>query len=82
MTSLSDSADTIVLFFITFIFAAIIAFYRNVIFQAFNKNLYKNYINFFNTLPLSIYFSNFFSNFNKLIFFLVDQFNSFFKKKK
>jgi len=73
-------SDTVAIFFVAFILVAILAFYRNSTFQSFTKNLYKNYINFFNTLPLTVYFSIFYNNFFKLISFLSNQFSNFFKK--
>lgn len=82
MTTLADASDTVAVYFLAFLFAGILAYYRNVIFQAFTKSLYKNYTTFQNLLPIYNHFSFFFVNFVKLTSSLTNQFSNTLKKLK
>jgi hypothetical protein len=82
MVLLTNLVDTVGIFYICFFFIILGLIVRNFTFQTYNKNLYKNYSNFFNLLPLNNYFSFFFNNFLKSSLILVNRVFFFFKKKK
>jgi len=82
MTSLTDMVDTIAFFFLLFFFLISVTTHRDTTFFSYAKTFYKNYSHYLNRLPLYTYFSNFFSNFSKLISFFSTKISNFLKKKK
>lgn len=81
MVFLTDSVDTVGLFFIMFVFILTTTIVRNKTFQSYLRSFYKNYLNFFNVLPLFSYFSTFFKSYLKTITFFINKTYFFFKKK-
>ncbi len=81
MTVLTNLVDTVGIFYLMLIFLIAFLIIRNITFQVYIKNFYKNYLSFFNLTPLTNYLSFFFSNFLSSISFLVDKIFFFFKKK-
>jgi hypothetical protein len=82
MVLLNNLVDTVGFFYIMFFFLIVGLIVRNATFQTYSKKFYKNFLYFFNTLPLTNYISFFFSTFIKSVSFLVNKIYLFFKNRK
>jgi hypothetical protein len=82
MVLLTNIVDTVGFFYIMFFFLIIGLIVRNSTFQTYSKKFYKNFLYFFNTLPLLNYISFFFSSFIKSVSFLINKIYLFFKRNK
>jgi hypothetical protein len=81
MCALTNLVDTVGIFYLMIIFLISFLIIRNITFQVYTKNFYKNYLSFFNLTPLTNYLYFFFSNFLKSVSFLVNKVFFFLKKK-
>jgi len=81
----SNVVDTIGIFYIMFFFIISVLIIRNLTFQSFTKNFFKNFSVYLNRAPFLNFFSNFFKFFLTSTSFLVNRsylyFKNFFKRK-